>query len=77
MASGGFPGASEAKNPSVSEGDMGSTPGPRRFHVLRGSQVRAAQLLSLYSRAHEAKKINKINKTIKKKGRKQSHVPSS
>ena len=36
MALEGFLGASEAKNPPTNAGDMGSTPGPRRSHMLGG-----------------------------------------
>ena len=32
-----FPGGPVVKNPPVSVGDMGSIPGPGRFHVLRGN----------------------------------------
>ena len=41
------------KNPPANAGDMGSSPGLRRFHIPRSSYVHAPQLLSLCSRACE------------------------
>ena len=48
-----FPGGAVVKNPPASAGDMGSSPGPGRSHMPQSNQVRAPQLLSLRSRAHE------------------------
>ena len=48
-----FPGGAVVKNPPANAGDMGSSPGPERFHVLWSNKARAPQLLSLRSRAHE------------------------
>ena len=47
----GFPGGAVVKNPPANAGDMGSSPGPGRFHMLRSNSARAPQLLSLCSRA--------------------------
>ena len=33
----GFPGGAVVKNPPASAGDMGSSPGPGRFHMLRSN----------------------------------------
>ena len=46
-----FPGGTVVKNPSASAGDMGSSPGPGRSHMLQSNYARASQLLSLGSRA--------------------------
>ena len=32
-----FPGGAVVKNPPANAGDMGSSPGPRRFHMLRSN----------------------------------------
>ena len=34
---GGFPGGLVEKSPSASAGDIGSIPGPGRFHMLQSS----------------------------------------
>ena len=31
----GFPGGTVVKNPPANAGDMGSSPGPGRYHMLR------------------------------------------
>ena len=46
-----FPGGSVVKNPPANAGDMGSSPGPGRSHMLRSNEARVLQLLSLSSRA--------------------------
>ena len=33
----GFPGGAVVKNPPVDAGDMGSSPGPGRFHMLQSN----------------------------------------
>ena len=40
-----FPGGPVVKNPPADAGDMGSIPGPGRFHMPRGNQVCVPQLL--------------------------------
>ena len=52
-AAGGFPGGAVVKNPPANAGDMGSSPGPGRFHMPRSNEARAPQLLSLRSTACE------------------------
>ena len=49
----GFPGGAVVKNLPANAGDMGSSPGLGRSHMLRSNKVRAPQLLSLHSRARE------------------------
>ena len=49
----GFPGGAVVKSPPANAGDMGSSPGPGRSHMLRSNWARAPQLLSLCSRACE------------------------
>ena len=39
------------KNPLASAEDIGLISGPGRFHMQQNNEARAAQLLSLYSRA--------------------------
>ena len=41
------------KNLPANAGDMGSSPGPGRSHMLRSNEAHALQLLSLSSRARE------------------------
>ena len=53
VAFGGFPGGAVVKNPPANAGDMGSSPGPGRSHVLRSNKARSPQLLSLRSRARK------------------------
>ena len=48
-----FPGGTVVKNPPANAGDMGSSPGLGRSHMLRGNKACTPQLLSLHSRAHE------------------------
>ena len=48
-----FPGGAVVKNPPANAGDMGSSPGLGRYHMLRSNQAHAPQLLSLRSRAHK------------------------
>ena len=50
---GDFPGGAVVKNLPANTGDMGSIPGPGRYHMLRSSWACAPQLLSLCSRARE------------------------
>ena len=44
---GDFPGGLVVKNPPANAGDMGSIPGPGRFHMLWGNEAPEPQLLSL------------------------------
>ena len=46
-----FPGGTVVKNLPVNAGDTGSIPGLGRSHILRSSEAREPQLLSLHSRA--------------------------
>ena len=48
---GDFPGGAVVKNQPANAGDMGSSPGPGRSHMLWSNKVHALQLLSLHSRA--------------------------
>ena len=41
------------KNPLANAGDVGSAPGPGRFHMPWDDQVHAPQLQSQHSGAHE------------------------
>ena len=50
---GGFPGGAVVKNPPANAGDIGSTPGPGRSHMLRSSWAHVPQPPSLCSRARE------------------------
>ena len=43
----GFRGGAVVKNPPANAGDMGSSPGPGRSHMLWSNYARAPQLLSL------------------------------
>ena len=45
-----FPGGAVVKNLPANAGDMGSSPGPGRFHMPRINKARAPQLLRLRSR---------------------------
>ena len=49
----GFPGGTVVENPPANAGDTGSSPGPRRSHMLQSNWARAPQLLSLCSRARK------------------------
>ena len=49
----GFPGDPVVKNPPCNARDPGSTPGPRRFHMLWSSWACGPQLQSPCSGAHE------------------------
>ena len=49
----GFPDGAVVKNPPANSGDMGSSPGPGRSHMLWSNKARVPQLLSLHSRARE------------------------
>ena len=66
---GGFPGGAVVKNPPTKAGDMGSSPGPGRSHMLRSSEARAPQLLGLRSRAHEPQLLSPQATTT------EAHVP--
>ena len=46
-----FPGGAVVKNPPANAGDMGSSPGQGRSHMLLSNKATAPQLLSLRSRA--------------------------
>ena len=46
-----FPGSPVVMNPPANAGDMGSIPGPGRFHMLQGNKAPVPQLLSPRSRA--------------------------
>ena len=48
----GFPGGAVVKNLPVNAGDMGSSPGPGKSHMLWSNKARAPQLWSLCSRGH-------------------------
>ena len=50
---GGFPGGALVGSLPANAGDMGSSPGPGRSHMLQSSWAHASQLLSLHSRARE------------------------
>ena len=41
------------ENPPVNAGDMGSSPGPGRSHMLQSNKAHVPQLLSLRSRSLE------------------------
>ena len=43
----GFPGGTGVKNLPANAGNMGSSPGPGRSHMLQSNKARAPQLLSL------------------------------
>ena len=65
----GFPDGAVVKNPPANAGDMGSSPGPGRSHMLQSNQVPAPQLLSLRSRAHEPQLLSPCTTTT------ESHMP--
>ena len=46
-----FPGGSVVQNSPANAGDMGSIPGPGRFHTLRDNEAHVPQLLSPPPRA--------------------------
>ena len=46
-----FPGGAVVKNPPANAGEMGSSPGLGRSHMLQSSYARVPQLLRLHSRA--------------------------
>ena len=48
-----FPGGAVVKNLPANAGDMGSSPGLGRSHMLWNSEAHAPQLLSLCSRARK------------------------
>ena len=48
-----FTGGAVVENLPASAGDMGSSPGPGRSHMLRNNEARVPQLPSRRSRAHE------------------------
>ena len=48
-----FPDGAVVKNPPDNAGDTGSSPGPRRSHMLWSNSARAPQVLSLCSRARK------------------------
>ena len=50
------------KNPPANAGDMGSIPGPGRFHMPWGSKART-QLLSLCSQAHKSQALSSLSST--------------
>ena len=64
-----FPGGAVVKNPPANAGDRGSSPGPGRCHMLWSNEVRAPQLLSLCSRAHEPQLLNPRTTTT------EAHMP--
>ena len=49
-----FPGDPVVKNSPANAGDMGSIPGPGRFHVLWSSFIRALKLLNLRAAAADS-----------------------
>ena len=51
---GDFPGGTVDKNLPSNAGDMGSIPGPERFHMLQNSWPWEPQVLSLHSATTEA-----------------------
>ena len=48
-----FPGGTAVKNPLANAGDMGSSPGLGRSHMLWSNKAHEPQLLSLCSRARK------------------------
>ena len=50
-----FPGGSVVKNPPANTVDVGSNPGPRRFHMPQSNQAYVPQLLNLCSRTQKLK----------------------
>ena len=51
----GFPGGAVVKNLLASAGDMGSSPGPGRSHMLQSNWVHVPQLLSTRATTAEAR----------------------
>ena len=51
---GDFPGGTVDKNLPSNAGDMGSIPGPERFHMLQNNWPWEPQVLSLHSATTEA-----------------------
>ena len=63
LITGDFPGGAVVKNPPANVGDMGSSPGPGRSHMLRSNKACAPQLLSLRSRACEPQLLSPCGTT--------------
>ena len=61
----GFPGGAVVKNLPASAGDMSSSPGPGRSHMLRSNRARVPQLLTLRSRAREPQLLSQLATTTK------------
>ena len=55
-----FPGGSVVKNLPANAGDMGSSPGPGRSHMLQSNQAHVPQLLSLCSRARKPRLLKPV-----------------
>ena len=49
------------KSPPANAGDMGSIPGPGRFHRLQSIRAPAPLLLSFHSRAHELQLLKAVH----------------
>ena len=60
-----FPGGSVVKSLPANAGDMGSIPGPGRFHMPQSNKAYAPQLLSLCSRALESQLLSPCAKLLK------------
>ena len=56
-----FPGGTVDKNLPVNAGDMGSIPGPGRFHMPGSNWARVSQLLSPSSRAGELQVLKLVH----------------
>ena len=65
----GFPGGTVVNNLPANAGDMGSSPGPRRFHTSQSNKAHVPQLLSLISRAHKPQLLSPSAITT------EAHVP--
>ena len=52
---GDFPGGTVDKNLPANAGDMGSVPGPERFHTLQNNRPWQPQVLSLHPATTEAR----------------------
>ena len=65
----GFPGGAVVKNPPTNARDMGSSPGPRRSHMLQSNWAHVPQLLGLCSRACESQLLSPCDTTI------EAHAP--
>ena len=60
-----FPSGPVVKNPLANAGDIGSIPGPERFHMPRGKLTLISQLLSPCSKVHESQLLSQCTKLPK------------